>query len=682
MISKLRKLKGRSLNELAERTRQRVASYAELAGVSGDLRLPDDAAFLRSLSAPVADETELLNYFRSPDRTAAFYSSFTEIDATVAELRIRFPEEEARIIEAAETICSGKLKVLGFGELNVGDPPDWHREPISGKRSELLHRSRLNELDADGSGDKKIVWEINRHQYLTTLGQAFVLTGNERYAATALGHIRDWTRKNPIKLGVNWLSSLEIAYRSISWIWAINFFVGSDSFTGVDLVTMLKNLQANGRHIEANLSTFSSPNTHLTGEALALFVLGAAIPELAEANRWRIMSESVLVSELFKQVRDDGGYVEQSTHYHRYTADIYLSYLLIARALGSETGPQTRERIQRLIEFLAHSMLPGCVSPRIGDDDGGRLHFLDGADINDHRSTLALGALLFEDPRLRYLAGDASAELLWLVGAERSAHYDAIPAKAPRERQRFFRESGLVSLRTSWENDATCMLIDCGPHGFMSGAHAHADALGVVLSMRGEPVFVEAGTYCYTSDLELRDHFRSTSMHNCLTVGGRSSSCPAGPFSWKETAAVKSVEWKSDESTAIFAGEHNGFQDVGVAYSRKIVFGDKSIALADSIVTGVEHNFELNFILSPDVTAEIITPHRLTIGHKYGKGTLLAVDTKFEGDARDCRWSVNAATISPVYGQLVDTTKLIFRFTSASRAKITNQLTPIGREEG
>lgn len=51
--------------------------------------------------------------------------------------------------------------------------------------------------DAEAVGDSKVVWDLNRHQWLVRLGQAYRLTGDERFAAGFARHIGDWTAANP-----------------------------------------------------------------------------------------------------------------------------------------------------------------------------------------------------------------------------------------------------------------------------------------------------------------------------------------------------------------------------------------------------------------------------------------------------------------------------------------------------
>jgi len=206
-----------------------------------------------------------------------------------------------------------------------------------------VHWSRLDYLDAELAGDKKIVWELNRHQYFTTLGQAYWLTGDERYAQTFVVHLESWMDQNPPKLGINWASSLEIAFRSISWLWGFYFFRDSPTLNSRTFLRALKFLYLNARHLETYLSTYFSPNTHLTGEALGLFYLGLLLPEFKESARWRETGKRILVEQLPIHVRPDGVYFEQSSYYHRYTTDFYLHVRLLLSA-NQEAVPSDLDR--------------------------------------------------------------------------------------------------------------------------------------------------------------------------------------------------------------------------------------------------------------------------------------------------------------------------------------------------
>ena len=100
------------------------------------------------------------------------------------------------------------------------------------------------------------------------------------------------------------------------------------------IVDLLVALDRQLTQVEQNLSRYFSPNTHLTGEALALYVAGWALPELAASSRRVNVGRDVLIQEASRQIRSDGGHAEQSPHYHRYSTDFYLLAARVARRAG------------------------------------------------------------------------------------------------------------------------------------------------------------------------------------------------------------------------------------------------------------------------------------------------------------------------------------------------------------
>src|SRR5688500_14125950 len=211
---------------------------------------------------------------------------------------------------------------------------------------------------------------------------------------------------NPPKLGINWASSLEVAFRSISWLWALYFF--KDAVPVETLKRALKFLYLNARHLESYLSTYFSPNTHLTGEALGLFYLGTLLPEFKEAKRWRDLGSCILIEQLPIHVRRDGVYFEQSSYYHRYTTDFYIHFLLLSRANNFPLPGQVEESLVLLLDHLMYITRPDGTTPLFGDDDGGRLAMLDVRAANDFRGTLAIGAVLFDRGDYKFVAEGAA----------------------------------------------------------------------------------------------------------------------------------------------------------------------------------------------------------------------------------------------------------------------------------
>src|SRR5262245_18103902 len=169
---------------------------------------------------------------RLQSKNSLFLPSLKQRREIVEIMNRRFPAERDAIIKTAEASIRGKFSLLGHANLTFDDPPDspvdWSLDPVSGKRDPLSHWIHLRPLDPLGGGDPKVVWELNRHAHFVTLGQAYWLTDDNRFAAAFVEQVSAWIDANPAEMGVNWASSLEVAFRSIAWLWALGMLVDSE----------------------------------------------------------------------------------------------------------------------------------------------------------------------------------------------------------------------------------------------------------------------------------------------------------------------------------------------------------------------------------------------------------------------------------------------------------------------
>src|ERR1700681_725981 len=282
----------------------------------------------------------------SAARRGQFFFSAREISERAELLRKHLPDEVDEILREADEICGHRFRLLGyehleftldrggdnFGGDNLNDI-DWHLDPVHGKRAPLDPWFQIPFLDFAVVGDHKVTWELNRHQHLVTLAKARLLSGDEKYSRELIAQWRSWITANPYPLGINWGSTLEVAFRSLSWIWVDQLLAGAAECAEFR-AEMAPALAFHGRYIERYLSTFFSPNTHLLGEAVALFFLGTLYPQMPRAAHWKESGWEIVLREAERQVRSDGVYFEQSLYYHVYALDFFL----YARILGARNG--------------------------------------------------------------------------------------------------------------------------------------------------------------------------------------------------------------------------------------------------------------------------------------------------------------------------------------------------------
>jgi len=517
------------------------------------------------------------------------------LKATIAS---RWPEAAGDAARRADRLLEGSYDLLGYRGLECRD---WHADPVNGGRMPSRFWASVPYLDPR-CGDHKVIWELNRHQHWLVLGRAAWLTGNPRYADAIVTQLGSWLEANPPLIGGNWVSMLELGFRSLSWVWGLHILLGqpSASASRADqpwLVDMLVAIDRQLEHVEQNLSTYFSPNTHLTGEALALYVVGTALPELARSDTWVRIGRRVLLQEIERQVASDGGHAERAMHYHRYTLDFYLLALITAERAGDEPAAAGfRRACTRLAEF-AHEMADtGGRLPMIGDDDGGMLWPIAGREPADVRDSLAVAAVLLG--RAELAPRQMPEEVLWIAGASAEAAYPAKPSRSRTSapvRTRVFPETGYVVMRTAG-NDR--LVFDVGPLGYLNAGHAHADALAVTLDVAGKPLLIDPGTCTYTMDRVLRDRMRSSISHNTLTLDGRSSAVASGPFRWAIRADGHLEAWRYNDGFSWAEAAHDGYP--GLQHRRSVVRGaDAGWLIVDEVLGDGRHRADAHWHFDP-----------------------------------------------------------------------------------
>ena len=659
--------------ELRVRGAQALSTFRERVGLALRHGSGDVARMPRGLTRDLRDDPSRVAAMARRRFAHGVLPGLRDVRTTVALLRRSRPDAESGTRCRADRAVDGVFSLLGHERVSFGNPIDWHRDPSSGTRAPLRHWSRIAYLDPAVVGDYKLLWEVNRHQHFVTLGQAYAYSHDTRYARAFTSQLASWIAANPPRLGVNWASSLEVSYRAISWLWALQLFAEAPELTDELLLTALESLRVHAAHVERYLSTYYSPNTHLTGEALGLLYLGTALPMFDAAIRWRTTGWDILREQLFRQVRPDGTYFEQALYYHRYTADIFHHALLLADANAWPRDAAMRERVEKLDEFLVHAAHPDGTVPLVGDDDGGRLMRLDGLPTRDARPTLATGAAMFGRGDFRCLGGDAVEECLWLLGETGASALAAARAATPTELSRGFEDGGFYVMRDGWGASGTWALVDGGPHGWLNCGHAHADALAIEVAAGGRLALADSGTFRYTGDE--RDEFRATASHNTVTVDRESSSLTAGQFHWRHIARTTVHQWVTSPTVDYWRGSHDGysrFSDPAI-HERSILFlHGRYLVVLDAIEAQGSHQWTVHWHAAPSLmlrsrgatSVQLVDPSRT-------EASLLEIVLLGGGQLRtETSWR------SEAYGARREASSLAFTSTGAGRQTAVTLLVP------
>jgi hypothetical protein len=420
--------------------------------------------------------------------------------------------------------------------------------------------------------------------------------------------MESWIEQNPAWTGINWQSSLEIGLRILSWLWTIFLILPSASLDETSLRRILRSLFAQLDQIFRYPSTYTSPNTHLIGEAAALFIAGVVFEELPRAQHWRKFGESRLVDEMQSQVSADGFYCELSSYYHCYAADFYLHVLILAQSNGIALPDWMWGRLNQMLEVVMHFTRPDGTIPLLGDDDGGRVLMLGARDYRSYRDGLCSGAVLFRRGDFKHQTPEFSEDTLWLLGPEAWPLFNAIPVQVSPDLSKSYPLAGYFVHRSGWGPADSHLVFDCGGLGEPSGGHGHADSLSFTLFSGGHDLLIDAGTSVYNCQPEYREYFRSTAAHNTVVVDGTSQSRTRGTFAWKSKASATLLSQFSLQDIEYLDGEHDGYVGLsnGITHRRRVIYIRPNywIILDELRGTG-EHQFDFLYHFGPESTLNI-----------------------------------------------------------------------------
>ena len=599
-----------------------------------------------------------------------FFFSAGAIPRLSALLNERLPEVAKQILTQAGKICSHRFDLLGYEGLDYGTEIDWHLDRVHNKRAPRKPWHKIKYLDFAEVGDSKVTWELNRHQHFVTLAKAYRLSGNEQFAAEIFKQWKSWHGENPYPIGINWASSLEVAFRSLSWIWTYHLLDGSPAIPADFRAEWLRAQALNGRHLETYLSTFFSPNTHLLGEAVALFFIGVLCPEIPDAKRWKKLGWETTLKQAHRQVQSDGVHFEQSTYYHVYALDFFLHAGLLASMNGIAVPPSFDQTLQEMLDVLCVYGRAGS-PPRFGDDDGGRLFDPRRNRVEHLLDPLSTGAVLFGRGDYKALAREIREETLWLVGEAGVAEFDRLPEQSPRQGSVALQTSGVYVLAGK---PGQQLVVDGGHQGAMTAGHGHADALSINLNSGGQALLIDPGTCEYVGSGSDRDLFRGTSFHNTLVVDGSDQSQPRGPFGWQRLPKVRAQAWTTGENFDLFVGTHDGYHPLEkpVTHERWVFSLKGQFYFLRDVASGSgEHSLDLYWHFHPALWQR--ATREGVFFDRTGRSGLRLIVPEESGWTRDVRRGL----WSPAYGRKESMPVLHFGTVATLPAEFVTLLVPL-----
>jgi hypothetical protein len=508
-----------------------------------------------------------------------------------------WPQTEIDLNSELANIQRGSFRLWEDARHNLGFPPEWNRNPLTG-RSEPADK-HWSAIDEQATGDIKGLWELSRFACAFRLAREYARTGDERAPDTFWQLVESWLAANASNMGPQWISSQEVALRAMAWIFALRTFAHSPTTTPTRVERLIAALDAHARRIEATLAYAKAQNNnHLISEAAGLFTIGLMFPKLPGAAHWESKGRSLLESTT-GQFFPDGGYIQHSINYQRLALQLYLWAMRLAEINSRPFSPAMYACVDRSLELLSRPVdRRSGRMPNFGHNDGALFLPLSDCEYEDYRPLLQTLSLWRRGARI-WTAGPWDEDAVWMLGPDAIECAARLSAEenAASETKLSAPRAGLFTL-SGRESRA---VIRCAR---FHERPAHADQLQVDLWWRGENLACDAGSYLYGGDPPWRNALTHAAVHNTVTVDGLDQMTRAGRFGWATRAQCQG----SIIGEGKWRGTHDGYARIGVTHNRTVESLENDVWIITDEVSGAgSHSARLHWLI-PDFPWEKSEP--------------------------------------------------------------------------
>ncbi len=487
------------------------------------------------------------DYERAADALLKYYRQRTSVKHPAVNKEDKASYAGKKLSSTTLEMANGGMKHeffvhKGYGYFDYGKEIDWQYWPVK---------------------DNEVRWQLHRMYWWIPMGEMYWVTHDEKYAQEWVWQLRDWIKDNPIGLSKEndrfaW-RPLEVARRLQDFTNLFTYFVESGHFTSDFLLEFLSNYHLHAQVVRKN---YSEQGNHLLFEAQRMVYAGGFFPEFKDAPQWRKEGIDILISEIEKQVYDDGLQYELSLNYHVASINIFLKALRMAQLCKMENEfPQAyKDKVESMIMAIAEVSYPDFIYPMFSDAKKGSKRNM----LKNYK----LWAKVFPD----------NALIAYYATSGKSG-------KLPEYKSKALKNSGFYVFRNAWKEDATVMVLKASPPAFW---HSQPDNGTFELWVKGRNFMPDAGCYVYAGDeeiMKMRNWYRQSCVHQTMTLDNHNIKVDG-----------KLVEWKTSDDLDKLVYENPSY--ASLKHRRTVFFIDqKYFVFIDEAIGDAAGTVDVHFQL-------------------------------------------------------------------------------------
>ena len=451
---------------------------------------------------------------------------------------------------------STSTKIIDLIDKNY-QPIDWQKDIITNYEFDI--KSPFNKQKIKTGVDIKHPWELGRLQHLPRLAVVAIHATNQKELIDEFkNQTLDFIANNPIGMGVQWACTMDVGIR------VSNLLIAYDIFSQIDDGYLLEgdfkfifkdSIYLHGQFIFNHLEYKEGlTGNHYLFNLSALLFVSSYLSKTEEIKKWLTFSMQEIEKEAIKQFFEDGGNFEGSTTYHCLSAEMLVYSTALMLRNNYNINAQFKNRINNIADFISSILKPNGDIPQFGDNDSGRYFKLSYLEQNNDENLLNYEGLLAAFSGIINLPANSITsttkfpiEQQIISNIAKGKKIDSIILSSPKQTLTPFKqklefskkhEISFEKIENLIDNLSFKHFSDFGLSIFKSTnfylaissisnkkmhhswGHVHNDKLSFELQVHGIDLVKDTGSYCYTSNINLRNQFRSTKAHHTIIVEG------------------------------------------------------------------------------------------------------------------------------------------------------------------
>lgn len=496
---------------------------------------------------------------------------------------LRYGNREA-VLEKAENAMQNLYILPGTGGklFDVGNPPAWKECRVK---------------------DEEYLWGLARMPGVPVLTEAYILSGEKKYAEKALCDVLDFIDTcppfalehldDPIYVNNCFASGTTNPWRQLEVGLRTEFsmrmlycrLILTEVMTAQAHQKLAKSFYDHGRQL-ATVSSILWPDgahNHFLSEMTGLLSVACLFPEFDTSAQWREQAMRGIEQCARAQITPCGAQIEGSPHYHNVCVNTLLDALKIAYGAGVSFSEEFMCRFRKMLEYSAMMLAPDGKNSAIGDSP----------------HTLGLipeivGKLYEMNMRDTPLSQTAAIAGKSFDGYDAKEKEELVQqAVNVRGKINHYQDVGQVVGRTGFRHDDSWFTMICCTPVF--NGHAHMDPMSVELNLQGRPILIDPSYYTYEEG-EKRQRFKSADYHSCLLFGERMPYRYLNRWQYGEQNEGKTV--KVYDENGVMAAEAYHMNYAPDLHKRLVcLFGKDTFVVIDRVENVTEEDVQIYFHL-------------------------------------------------------------------------------------